>query len=159
MAVAVDVLGSHHHAVASGGGEPGEGDAGGMPRHHHRGARPTFVELGAFGLAMSVPANWSTHGGAELDLGLEIDGKILGLEIKCTAQPTTSPTSSPSPASASSSPREKNPARNRAGSRQVLPEHDSARTKPAQRRNRPWAGGTTWCDLVPSPVESDIGTI
>lgn len=30
---------------------------------------------------------WSTHGGAELDLRLEIDGRVLGFEIKRTAQP------------------------------------------------------------------------
>ena len=34
------------------------------------------------------PTYWSTHGGAELDLRLEIDGRILGFEIKRTAQPT-----------------------------------------------------------------------
>lgn len=30
---------------------------------------------------------WSTHGGAELDLRLETDGRVLGFEIKRTAQP------------------------------------------------------------------------
>lgn len=36
------------------------------------------------------PAFWSTHGGAELDLRLEIDGRVLGFEIKRTAQPAVS---------------------------------------------------------------------
>ena len=37
--------------------------------------------------ASADPAHWSTHGGAELDLRLEIDGRVLGFEIKRTAQP------------------------------------------------------------------------
>ncbi len=36
------------------------------------------------------PAYWSTHGGAELDLRLEIDGQVLGFEIKRTARPAVS---------------------------------------------------------------------
>ncbi len=36
------------------------------------------------------PAYWSTHGGAELDLRLEIDGRVLGFEIKRTARPAAS---------------------------------------------------------------------
>ncbi len=36
------------------------------------------------------PAFWSTHGGAELDLRLEIDGRVLGFEIKRTAKPAAS---------------------------------------------------------------------
>ena len=39
--------------------------------------------------AGSQPAYWSTHGGAELDLRLEIDGCVLGFEIKRTAKPAT----------------------------------------------------------------------
>ena len=39
--------------------------------------------------AGSQPAYWSTHGGAELDLRLEIDGRVLGFEIKRTAKPAT----------------------------------------------------------------------
>ena len=35
------------------------------------------------------PSYWSTHGGAELDLRLELNGRILGFEIKRTARPTT----------------------------------------------------------------------
>ncbi len=37
--------------------------------------------------ASADPAYWSTHGGAELDLRLETDGRVLGFEIKRTAQP------------------------------------------------------------------------
>ena len=40
--------------------------------------------------ADSQPAYWSTHGGAELDLRLEIDGRVLGFEIKRTARPAVS---------------------------------------------------------------------
>ncbi len=40
--------------------------------------------------ADSRPAYWSTHGGAELDLRLEIDGRVFGFEIKRTAKPTVS---------------------------------------------------------------------
>lgn len=36
------------------------------------------------------PSFWSTHGGAELDLRLEIDGRVLGFEIKRTTQPAVS---------------------------------------------------------------------
>ncbi|MXW61414.1 MAG: ATP-binding protein [Acidimicrobiaceae bacterium] len=36
------------------------------------------------------PTFWSTHGGAELDLRLEIDGRILGFEMKRTARPKLS---------------------------------------------------------------------
>ncbi len=32
---------------------------------------------------------WSTHGGAELDLRLEIDGRVIGFEIKRTDRPAT----------------------------------------------------------------------
>ena len=39
--------------------------------------------------APADPAYWSTHGGAELDLRLEIDGRVLGFEIKRTARPAT----------------------------------------------------------------------
>ena len=35
-------------------------------------------------------AYWSTHGGAELDLRLEINGQILGFEIKRTTRPAVS---------------------------------------------------------------------
>ena len=38
--------------------------------------------------ASAHPSYWSTHGGAEFDLRLEVDGRILGFEIKRTAQPT-----------------------------------------------------------------------
>lgn len=38
----------------------------------------------------SEPAFWSTHGGAELDLRLEVDGRVLGFEIKRTTRPATS---------------------------------------------------------------------
>ena len=34
-------------------------------------------------------AFWSTHGGAELDLRLEIDGRVIGFEIKRTDRPST----------------------------------------------------------------------
>lgn len=34
-------------------------------------------------------AFWSTHGGAELDLRLEVDGRLIGFEIKRTDRPTT----------------------------------------------------------------------
>ena len=34
-------------------------------------------------------AFWSTHGGAELDLRLEIDGRVIGFEIKRTDRPAT----------------------------------------------------------------------
>lgn len=37
--------------------------------------------------APAHPSYWSTHGGAELDLRLEINGRVLGFEIKRTAQP------------------------------------------------------------------------
>ena len=37
--------------------------------------------------ASAHPSYWSTHGGAELDLRLETDGRILGFEVKRTAQP------------------------------------------------------------------------
>ncbi|WP_420620872.1 ATP-binding protein [Candidatus Poriferisocius sp.] len=37
--------------------------------------------------ASADPTYWSTHGGAELDLRLETDGRVLGFEIKRTAQP------------------------------------------------------------------------
>lgn len=40
--------------------------------------------------ADSRPAYWSTHGGVELDLRLEIDGRVFGFEIKRTAKPTVS---------------------------------------------------------------------
>lgn len=40
--------------------------------------------------ANANPSYWSTHGGAELDLRLEIDGRVLGFEIKRTSQPTVS---------------------------------------------------------------------
>ncbi len=33
---------------------------------------------------------WSTHAGAELDLRLELDGRVVGVEIKRTDSPTTS---------------------------------------------------------------------
>lgn len=36
------------------------------------------------------PSYWSTHGGAELDLRLEVDGRVLGFEIKRTARPAAS---------------------------------------------------------------------
>ena len=36
------------------------------------------------------PSFWSTHGGAELDLRLEIGGRVLGFEIKRTTQPAVS---------------------------------------------------------------------
>ncbi|WP_419843096.1 ATP-binding protein [Candidatus Poriferisodalis sp.] len=35
----------------------------------------------------TAPAFWSTHGGAELDLRLEINGQVLGFEIKRTERP------------------------------------------------------------------------
>lgn len=38
--------------------------------------------------APAHPSYWSTHGGAELDLRLEVDGRVLGFEIKRTARPT-----------------------------------------------------------------------
>lgn len=38
----------------------------------------------------SAAAFWSTHGGAELDLRLEIDGQVIGFEIKRTDRPSTS---------------------------------------------------------------------
>lgn len=34
-------------------------------------------------------AFWSTHGGAELDLRLEVDGRLIGFEIKRTDRPST----------------------------------------------------------------------
>lgn len=40
--------------------------------------------------ANANPSYWSTHGGAELDLRLEIDGRVLGFEIKRTSQPKVS---------------------------------------------------------------------
>ena len=43
--------------------------------------------LAAHGRA--APSYWSTHGGAELDLRLELDGRVLGFEIKRTDRPTT----------------------------------------------------------------------
>lgn len=36
------------------------------------------------------PSYWGTYGGAELDLRLEAEGKVLGFEIKRTATPSTS---------------------------------------------------------------------
>lgn len=36
------------------------------------------------------PSYWGTHGGAELDLRLEVEGKVLGFEIKRTETPSTS---------------------------------------------------------------------
>ena len=36
------------------------------------------------------PSYWRTYGGAELDLRLEVDGKVLGFEIKRTETPSTS---------------------------------------------------------------------
>ena len=36
----------------------------------------------------TAAAFWSTHGGAELDPRLEIDGQVIGLEIKRTDRPT-----------------------------------------------------------------------
>ncbi|MXW42683.1 MAG: DUF4143 domain-containing protein [Acidimicrobiia bacterium] len=33
---------------------------------------------------------WSTHGGAELDLRIEINGQVVGFEIKRTTRPTVS---------------------------------------------------------------------
>ena len=36
------------------------------------------------------PSYWGTYGGAELDLRLEIEGKVLGFEIKRTEMPSTS---------------------------------------------------------------------
>ena len=41
-------------------------------------------------LAPAHPAYWSTHGGAELDLRLEVGGRVLGFEIKRTTRPATS---------------------------------------------------------------------
>jgi len=41
-------------------------------------------------LAPAHPSYWSTHGGAELDLRLEIDGQVLGFEIKRTTRPSAS---------------------------------------------------------------------
>jgi len=38
----------------------------------------------------TAAAFWSTHGGAELDLRLEIDGQVIGFEIKRTDRPSTS---------------------------------------------------------------------
>lgn len=40
--------------------------------------------------ASADPTFWSTHGGAEVDLRLEIDGRVLGFEIKRTARPKAS---------------------------------------------------------------------
>ena len=40
--------------------------------------------------APTNPSYWSTHGGAELDLRLEIDGRLLGFEIKRTTRPSVS---------------------------------------------------------------------
>ena len=37
----------------------------------------------------TAAAFWSTHGGAELDLRLEIDGQVIGFEIKRTDRPST----------------------------------------------------------------------
>ena len=37
----------------------------------------------------TAAASWSTHGGAELDLRLEIDGQVIGFEIKRTDRPST----------------------------------------------------------------------
>ena len=37
----------------------------------------------------TAAAFWSTHGGAELDLRLEIDGQVIGFEIKRTDRPAT----------------------------------------------------------------------
>lgn len=36
------------------------------------------------------PSYWRTHGGAELDLRLEVEGKVFGFEIKRTETPSTS---------------------------------------------------------------------
>ena len=38
----------------------------------------------------AYPTYWSTYGGAELDLRLEIDGRVLGFEIKRTSRPAVS---------------------------------------------------------------------
>ena len=43
--------------------------------------------LARFGDAAA--AFWATHGGAELDLRLEIDGQVVGFEIKRTDRPST----------------------------------------------------------------------
>ncbi len=40
--------------------------------------------------ASAHPSYWSTHGGAEIDLRLEIGGRVLGFEIKRTARPAVS---------------------------------------------------------------------
>ncbi|MCY4423605.1 MAG: ATP-binding protein [Acidimicrobiaceae bacterium] len=40
--------------------------------------------------ASAHPTYWSTHAGAELDLRLEINGRVLGFEIKRTARPAVS---------------------------------------------------------------------
>ncbi|MXX64885.1 MAG: ATP-binding protein [Acidimicrobiia bacterium] len=37
----------------------------------------------------SYPSYWATHGGAELDLRLEIEGRVVGFEIKRTERPST----------------------------------------------------------------------
>ena len=41
-------------------------------------------------LAPAHPTYWSTHGGAEIDLRLEINGQVLGFEIKRTTRPSVS---------------------------------------------------------------------
>lgn len=41
-------------------------------------------------LAPDNAAYWSTHGGAELDLRIEINGRVVGFEIKRTTRPTVS---------------------------------------------------------------------
>ncbi len=41
-------------------------------------------------LAPDNAAYWSTHAGAELDLRIEIDGRVVGFEIKRTTRPTVS---------------------------------------------------------------------
>lgn len=37
------------------------------------------------------PAFWATHGGAELDLRIEVDGRRVGVEVKRTDRPTMTP--------------------------------------------------------------------
>ncbi|MCE2529433.1 MAG: ATP-binding protein [Acidimicrobiia bacterium] len=38
----------------------------------------------------AAPSHWATHGGAELDLRLDIGGRVLGFEVKRTDRPSTS---------------------------------------------------------------------
>ena len=62
-----------------------------LERHPKLGAswEGTVLEHLLMRFGDTAAAFWSTHGGAELDLRLEIDGQVVGFEIKRTDRPST----------------------------------------------------------------------